>query len=275
MDRTSSAETETEQPPLAPPSPPLLLLPPPPPLLPLAAAAVAVAVAAAEEEEEEGAVAAAAAEEEEEAAGLVGEWMWAVRRASREGRILSVLGLNEGCGTASVEGDAAPVTCGATATAAGSGARLLRVAPEGSAAVGWRRPRLDTDDDAHCSGGVERVGESEASASFGSRIKGRAASDGSLRLLLRLPSLVDGRGTTRTPGGEAPHTASFSLEGVAQAVPWVTRRRVLGFSDGGSGYPVGADAPGSSMSSQRDSSSSLEMLGILDRRTSSGFIPFL
>ena len=96
-----------------------------------------------------------------------------------------------------------------------------------------------------------------------------------MRLLLRLPSLVDARGTTRTPGGEAPHTASFSLEGVAQAVPWVTRRRVLGFSDGSGGYPVGADAPGSSMSSQRDSSSSLEMLGILDRRTSSGFISFL
>ena len=52
LDRTSSAETETEQQPLTPalPPPPLLLLLP---LLPLAAAAAAVAVTAAEEEEAE------------------------------------------------------------------------------------------------------------------------------------------------------------------------------------------------------------------------------
>ena len=133
-----------------------------------AAEKAAAEKAAAEEEE--------AAEEEAAAAaaGLVGEWMWAARRASRERRILSVLGVYKGSGTASAEGDAAPVSCGAMA--AGSGAGLLQVAPEGStAAVGWS-PKLDNDDDTHCSGGAERVvlGESEASASLGSRVEGIA-----------------------------------------------------------------------------------------------------
>ena len=87
---------------------------------------------------------------------------------------MSVLGVYKGSGTASAEGDAAPVSCGAMA--AGSGAGLLQVAPEGSAAaVGWS-PKLDNDDDTHCSGGAERVvlGESEASASLGSRVEGIA-----------------------------------------------------------------------------------------------------
>ena len=53
LDRTSSAETETEQPPLAPALPPLLLLLPLSPLLSLLAAAAAMVVAAAAEEEAE------------------------------------------------------------------------------------------------------------------------------------------------------------------------------------------------------------------------------
>ena len=201
--------------------------------------------------------------------------MWAARRASREGRILSVLGLYLGGGTASAEGDAAPVSRGATATALGSGAGLLQVAPEGpAAAVGWR-PGLDNDDDTHCSGGAERVvlGESEASAPAGSRVEGIVggrASGISMRLLLRLPSLVDARGTTRTPGGEAPHTASFSRDGVAQAMPWA--REPCPWRDlsrSGSGNPAGAGAPSSSMC-ESDSSSALDMLGMLSRRTSLG-----
>ena len=92
---------------------------------------------------------------------------------------------------------------------------------------------------------------------------------------------------TRTPGGEAPHTASSARGGGAQAMPslsklcpqampsltklcpsWVgsgSWRRSLG----GGGYPIGEAAPGSS-TSESDSNCALGMVGMLSRRTSLG-----
>ena len=197
--------------------------------------------------------------------------MWVARRASREVRGVTLLGVNEGGGAAPARGDDAP----------GSGAGLAQVAPEASsaAAVGWGAT-LDSDDERRRGGGAERLvlGESEASASPGSRLEGMVggASESSTRLLPRRPSLVDGRGTTRTPGGEAPHTASSARGGGAQAMPslsklcpsWVGSgcwRRSLG----GGGYPIGEAAPGSS-TSESDSNCALGMFGMLSRRTSLG-----
>ena len=227
--------------------------------------------------------AAAAAAKGAAAKEAVGERLWVARRASREVRGVTLLGVNEGGGAAPARGD----------DAAGSGAGLAQVAPEASsaAAVGWGAT-LESDDETRRGGGAERavLGESEASASPGSRLEGMVgggASESSTRLLPRRPSLVDGRGTTRTPGGEAPHTASSARGGGAQAMPslsklcpqampsltklcpsWVgsgSWRRSLG----GGGYPIGEAAPGSS-TSESDSNCALGMFGMLSRRTSLG-----
>ena len=189
----------------------------------------------------------------------------------------------EGGGTASARGDAP-----------GSGAGLPQVAPGAcsAAAVGCRAT-LDSDDETHCGGGAERAvlneHEAWAAASPGSRAEGMvgggASEDSTRRLLPRRPSLVDGRGTTRTPGGEAPHTASSARGGGAQATPSVSKPQAMPSvsklcpsraggaswrrSLSGGGNPIGEAAPGSSIG-ENDSNCALDMLGMLSRRTSLG-----